>query len=921
MHHAVVCLTFTAVLRSPIAAPPLPLKTLFIPFIMKFKMNRKQWRVQCLQTTAATSASSASAADVFHNDESGDAASQESDSEEDTDEEFSCEQDAAPNHINIHGIIQTAQHERVMASTRYKYAGHLRQMACWAQSADQFKHFVDNGEMKMPLDPDCMIGYTQYLKNHMVLWRHHEVPGTMKHLAVKSVSGFFAAAKDSYAFHGKAFPESVLVYFSNFIRGYSLFIAVQKDKHLHPDRTNSIGFSVSVYEQICRKGIEYIQDRRGSCYSAWHHVWLFWLFLYNLLGRATQVSRILYDWIWWQDDAMVVKVPTQKGDQNGNLSYWKRVYANPLKPWMCPVLALAIHVFSITPADSYNNRVFTGNGQAFTKRFKIFMSWGFPAETLEGIPKHRITSHSPKRSGICLVNGNEVVKWDAAELRADHKVGLTSIYQTCAAPQQDGIMGRLLAGLEFATADFNVAPHHFKKEDADKIQFKDFVAHYSWYGPAFRTVIPFLLASVVAHLYSGQLSKMLPKGHPFWSSTLILRHQIVLSQLQLKIQGGRIGAPSLLPLTGNSVTSDTRVDVAEIKADVKALRSQIARGGSAALGNHSFSDVGTSQIHDQLNCIQEDMRCVKQKLEREYDIVAAAAGAQAIMPRRCVPVFYLSNAFKLSSVSPFNLLTRWLTPEPPAPAWRHIRNEMLPRIEGRRAQENLLSTYRKFMDAFIGCRPNYSDVESNITSFFDLAWARMARVCEWDSTRSPTRATKTVYGWLLEQPTKIKLLQDSKVVVSVTVQTEEVRNSHLLHEVHAAVAGEAQDLSSLIVLNEPAPAACVPRNALLYPANGPRPLPQLRKGEQRRREHDEYDAYVAAWAPKPGAKPCWPCPFCITARHFHCTVNLYRHIRDAHDDRGEDHNEGAKLRAISDIACLVWCCNRGGASYWEPVLQ
>jgi hypothetical protein len=36
------------------------------------------------------------------------------------------------------------------------------------------------------------------------------------------------------------------------------------------------------------------------------------------------------------------------------------------------------------------------------------MKWAFPEETLEGIPKQRITSHSPKRSGICLVNGNEV---------------------------------------------------------------------------------------------------------------------------------------------------------------------------------------------------------------------------------------------------------------------------------------------------------------------------------------------------------------------------------------------------------------------------------------------------------------------------------------------------------------------------------
>jgi hypothetical protein len=897
--------------------------------------HRKRGRPQSLATTAAASSDCVDLPEAAATvEEIVDAAIEMSGSEEDTDEEFSA-QVAIPEHLNIADCIQNAQLERVLASTRAKYVAQLRQMAYWAQSTEQFKHCVSNGEMQTPLDADCMIGYTQHLKKYKVIWRYHEVPGTLKHLAVKTISAFMCAAKDSYAYHGKTCPEEVLVYFSNFIRAYSLFIAAQKDNGLHPDRTNSIGFNFSLYERICRKGSEYIQSGTGSCVSAWKQIWLFWLFLYNLMGRAQQVSRIRYDWIWWQDDAMVIKVPTQKGDQNGLLSYWKRVYANPFKPWLCPVLALAVHVFSITPADLFTNHVFTGNGQAFSKQFKRFMSWAFPEETIEGIPRHGITSHSPKRSGLCFVNGNEVVKWDAAELRADHKCGLTSLYQTCAAPQQDGIMGRLLAGLNFATADFNVAPHHFKKEDVDKIKFQDFIAHYDSYGATFKTVIPFLLASVVGHLYSGALRKMLPKGHPFWDSTLILRQQVLLLQLHSKLQGGRIGAESVLSLSGNSVTSDTRADVAEIKKDVKALVSQMAKGGDSVGPAVAFSDVGLVSIHEELSSIREELRCVKQKLDREYDVVAAASGAQAIMPRRCIPVFYLSNAFRLSSVCPFNLLTRWVTPEPPAPAWRHIRNEMLPRVENRRAQENLLSTYHKFMEAFLGRSPNYSDVEANIVGVFDVAWSRMVRVCDWPSTRSPSRSTKTVYGWLLEQPQKLKLLQDSKVVVSMTVEVEAARNAHASRlgcslsslsaegvEAEQGLENEEQrtDLMSVIVVNEPAPAACVPRNALLYPASAPRPLPALRKGEQRRSEHDEFDTYIATWAPKKGAVPCWPCPFCITARHFHCTINLYKHIRKAHEDRGEHANEMAKMRAMSDIAWLVWCCNRGGASYWEPVL-
>ena len=896
-------------------------------------MASKRKATQKFPTAPATSTASA-----VDND---DADFGMSDSEDDSDDEFSTgelTEQASQQQLNIPDLIRTAQHERVMPNTRTKYEAQLRQMAIWAQSTEQFKHLVSNGGMKTPLDADAMVGYTEYLRNRMVKWPHHELTGTMKHLAVKSVSGFLTAARDTYALHGEPFPEKIDVYFSNFIRAYSLFIARLKNEGLYPDRTNSIGFSSSVYERICRKGSEYIQDCRGSCVSGYRQVWMFWLFLYNLMGRSLQVNKIKYEWISWQDDCMVIKLPTQKCDTNGLLSYWKRVYANPFKPWMCPILALAVHVFSLTPADPFSNCVFTGAAASFRNQFIRFMAWAFPEETLEGIPTSRITSHSPKRSGICLVNGNEVVKWDAAELRADHKVGLTSVYQTCAAPQQDGIMGRLLAGLEFASAEFNVAPPHLKNDDVAQIRFNTFVAHYDSYSATFKTVIPFLLANIVFHYHSGRLRTILPKGHPFWSSTLMLRQQTLLLRLTSKILGGSVGAESVLVLSGNSVTGDIRTDVAEIKKDVKDLASHV---GSIRGPVVSVSDMGGAKIQEQLTSMQEDLRWVKQKLECAQDLVAASS-AQVMMPRRCVPVFYLANSFKLYTCTPFNLLTRWVTPEPPAPAWRHIRNEMLPRVEGRRSQENLLSVYNHFMQAFLGCNPNISDVEANVDNFFQVAWSRMAQVCEWDSERSPVRSTKTVYNWLLAQPDKLKQLKNSKVIVSVTVAAEAARSARLEREtaqVRSVIA--AAEMESLIAAPEMGsvdaaasgltnPAAdeevtvadipsCVPRNALLYPSGAPRPLPTLRKGQVRGPAHDEFDMYIARNAPKVGAIPCWPCPFCLTARHFHKLQNLSRHFREVHDERRDEEKEHALAR--SDIACLVWCCNRGGASLWEPVLQ
>ena len=876
----------------------------------------------------------------------------EDSSDSDSDEEFHSEapreavQQAGPR-FDISAVMQSAQVGRIKARTRSGYEGQLRQMARWAQGIDEFKHCVSaDGKMATPLEEACMVAYTEHLKIRQVNWPHHPVPGTTKHLAVKTICSWFAAAKDTFAFHGKCFPDDVDAYFGNFIRGYTLFIASQKDKGLHPDKTNSTGFSRSVYERICRKSCAYVQDGKGSCTSAWRQVWLFWLFLYNLLGRVTQVSKILYDWIWWQDDAMVIKVPTQKGDQDGLLSYWKRVYANPLNPSLCPVLALAVHVFSITPADPFSNRVFATSANTFREQFIRFMTWAFPEKMLEGIHISRFTSHSPKRSGMCFVNGVEVIKWDSTELRADHKLGLISSYQTCPAPQQDGTMGRLLAGLDFASPEFNVAPPHFLEEDTAKIPFEDIVANYDSYSATFKTVLPFLLASIVFHFNSGQLRSILPKKHPLWSSTLVLRKSKLLNDLSTKVLGGKVGAKSILVLSGNSVAGDTRTDVAEIRRDVAVIKSTVTTLVSKVGGvvDHPGSvEIGGGRFQEQLTDIQEQLRYVRQKLDHESDVVAAA-GAQVVMPRRCIPVFYLSNSFTLSSCTPFNLLTRWVTPEPPAPAWRHIRNEMLPRTEGRRAQENLLSVYTNFMQAFLGNNPNFSDVEANIEGFFQVAWARMARVYGWGSEKSPTCSTKTVYNWLLQHRENFQQLKDCKVVTSMSFAAEAASSARQQRETARSreqwtqleCVPSPQSIAVVERLVQPAacvpspqsiavierlvqPAACVPRNALLYPSEAPRP-PAPRTPNPV--NDGVFDSYLALNAPKPGARPCWSCPFCLTSRHFPVLANLYRHVRTAHEDASEEQRQ--LVMSQSDIACLVWCTTRDlGTSQgkWEPILQ
>lgn len=56
--------------------------------------------------------------------------------------------------------------------------------------------------------------------------------------------------------------------------------------------------------------------------------------------------------ISWEEDALTICFPTHKGDVEGNDGTPKHVYANPNSPHVCPILALALYIFS----DGFHDR-------------------------------------------------------------------------------------------------------------------------------------------------------------------------------------------------------------------------------------------------------------------------------------------------------------------------------------------------------------------------------------------------------------------------------------------------------------------------------------------------------------------------------------------------------------------------------------
>lgn len=94
-------------------------------------------------------------------------------------------------------------------------------------------------------------------------------------------------------------------------------------------------------------------------------------FCWNLVSRSNRVGNLAFEPITWQGDALIVHLPKTKGDQEGEKAFPRHVFSNPLNPKVCPIVALAVHVFSSELCPSKTKmKVFQS-----TKPQGLFNSW------------------------------------------------------------------------------------------------------------------------------------------------------------------------------------------------------------------------------------------------------------------------------------------------------------------------------------------------------------------------------------------------------------------------------------------------------------------------------------------------------------------------------------------------------------------
>lgn len=250
----------------------------------------------------------------------------------------------------------------------------------------------------------------------------------MQYNSYKYVESYSNAIKNSFRNEGSQIPADCEMMLTNFFRGYSRKVADLKQNGEMPLEEGKSPLSFDGYQYIARKAMGAKKNFAQSTFC-----WVFIVLCWNLMARSASVSAIMFEHIHWRGDAMTITFPKHKGDQDAKDGKPKHVFANPLNPAICPVLALAIFVFTNGPRREGSQRLLFGKACNAETRFSDWIRaiLGENAADLMamGIMIMEIGTHS-FRKGIAtflagLTSGPTAI---AIYLRAGWSLGLQKRY-------------------------------------------------------------------------------------------------------------------------------------------------------------------------------------------------------------------------------------------------------------------------------------------------------------------------------------------------------------------------------------------------------------------------------------------------------------------------------------------------------------
>ena len=184
--------------------------------------------------------------------------------------------------------------------------------------------------------------------------------------STEHVSAYRSALKWFYEENHVDFPPILNKQISRFMVGYKRTKNKRKQDGDEEADEGKAPMQFNAYGWLAKTAMTAATDCMGAVFC-----WVYLLFAWNLIARGKNVGKLMFEHIGWEDDALTVRMFVKKHDQEGKDVRPKHVFANPIKPWICPILALGVYVFTMGPRRPGSKNLIFGNDSAMGR----FSKW------------------------------------------------------------------------------------------------------------------------------------------------------------------------------------------------------------------------------------------------------------------------------------------------------------------------------------------------------------------------------------------------------------------------------------------------------------------------------------------------------------------------------------------------------------------
>lgn len=569
--------------------------------------------------------------------------------------------------------------KRIVKATRKNYSVNAKKFIRWAKQKN-LNHLllVKDGieEVKIPL-PDEVNTITSFFGDITTLDKAGNVMSDGKCIAFSTMNGISSAINDLYREKNVKMAEETKLKISSFMRGYKRLVNEKKQKGEIPIFEGKRNLPYPGYCALALYSIKSQNSRDGSLFS---HV--FMVLAWNLFARSHSVASIMLNHINWENDCLLLTLPKHKGDQEGTNVSPKHIYANPFKPEICPILSLAICVFSTNVFHRNGSDWCLFSGGSLEGKFSHWLQTTLKkdAEELKLLRSmvDELGTHSFRKGAVThslsFPGGPSVV---AAYLRAGWSLGNVQQRYIFEGEGSDQFLGRVAAGLSLTEEAFTVLPPRLHPSFIISTEkWKELYPNYESIPRSFQSCLPYLLSSLSYH--EEWLKSTLNPDHPLfrsiaWISGFIheINQHIIVGNGECPVSNIKAsGVPPVVALTMkimslraatdqlmSQVTENHSTVLREMPASISThILNNFQVNGAVPITNQQLQDFRDTMLSEIRNCVVgSNFNPVENRPQHEIDGAEKRYQAYYWGGR----FHYVPEGFRLKTMSIKNIWDMW----------------------------------------------------------------------------------------------------------------------------------------------------------------------------------------------------------------------------------------------------------------------